>query len=327
MRPSSRLTNSSGFSRPSSRQTIAEQIRPCSDPVGDTATNDASTLTFGPTLQGNPLRALMARRKNKSQHEINDNQNIIKENLIIKADKHDKKYEKEQMKSIELENKELREEISKWKKDHAKLMQERKKYFEPQVLKIDDEQPVSLSDNDEIIDDEFDECHEAINETFSSLSLKDIHHKSEKDSEQFNMTRPKSAFKQSFDYSNEHKRLRDKKSNTAKIKPNPKVNSASNLSNSEQIFEKNESISRVTTGDTGYDSLNSSLSNSSINRNESDEIKKNLINIHQPKIISTSMSILKSSPNSSSLQNSNIKPSLKQLKTNIAPLSGLKLPK
>jgi len=204
-------------------------------------------------------------------------------------------------------------------------MQERKKYFEPQVLKIDDEQPTCLSDNDEIIDDEFDECHEAINENLTSLSLKG-NHKNEQEQEQFNTARPKSAFKQSFDYSNDNKISRENKSNKSKSKPNPKDLTTS-LSNSEQIFERNESMSRVATGDTGYDSLNSSLSNSSINRIESDEIKKNHMNIHQPKIISTSTAILKGSPNSTSLQSTNIKPSLKQLKTNIAPLSGLKLPK
>ena len=40
--------------------------RPNTDPLNDIS-NDASELTIGPTLYGNPLRGLMARRKGKPE--------------------------------------------------------------------------------------------------------------------------------------------------------------------------------------------------------------------------------------------------------------------
>lgn len=63
-RPKSRLTtsNSTGLATAASRQSSSYQTRPSTDPVGDIS-NDASHLTVGPTLQGNPLKALLARKK------------------------------------------------------------------------------------------------------------------------------------------------------------------------------------------------------------------------------------------------------------------------
>lgn len=57
-RPTSRHTNSSGSSHSQQQNRLGTADSHISD-----FTNDSSDLTTGPALQGNPLKALMARRK------------------------------------------------------------------------------------------------------------------------------------------------------------------------------------------------------------------------------------------------------------------------
>lgn len=113
------------------------------------------------------------------------------------------------------------------------------------------------------------------------------------------------------------------------------------------LFGRDSSAtSRIKTGDTGYDSLSSlsyssltsnshlKISDSNYNLNSLNTNKSTLLSpLHQPKIASNSLSSSNSIGSNPALSNL-IKPvtqtsmgSLKQLKTNLAPLSGIKLPK
>ena len=78
-------------------------------------------------------------------------------------------------KQVSLENKALKEELDNWRKEHARRMEERKSYFEPQVLVIDDDPVITDNYSDsEVIDD------------LNNESIK--------------QARPKSTFKSSFEY-------------------------------------------------------------------------------------------------------------------------------
>ena len=139
MRPLSSYTLKTAIkSRPSSRQTTASSGAPgtaassssnraASDPVSD-ITNETSQLTVGPTLQGNPLKALLARKKpglNKDDKEVE----FVEEKLPLQPTQPTVNY-KTAIKSLEaknnqevddsFKNKELHEELVLWKKEHMK---------------------------------------------------------------------------------------------------------------------------------------------------------------------------------------------------------------
>jgi hypothetical protein len=81
--------------------------RPYSDPVNDIM-NDASELTIGPTIYGNPLRGLIARRKPKVGKT---------ENESVKT----KNPSKNQTSQSENENdSELFKELKSWRKEHER---------------------------------------------------------------------------------------------------------------------------------------------------------------------------------------------------------------
>jgi hypothetical protein len=336
-------------------------MRPSSDPVCDVL-NDASHLTVGPTFQGNPLKSLLARKKTLNTFSINTDNNIEKRGILKKSstlttttttatvdtaggnhqqNKHSKE-ETSKMKHLQTENRELREEIEKWKNDHSRKMEERKKYFEPQVLKIDDDYeptaPPSDDDNEDLMFNEYDECHNPIDQENAKSS-----------------SRVKSAFKNSFEKgyavnSNENVvgssgRL---KSTSERRRIDQEAAAAVNILTSSvslsDTFDRESSASsstRVRTSDTGYES---SLSNLSL----SSKLSSNPINLkvlggsqngsvgtvttkhHQPIIASSASSTihlntLKPSPLAGgSSQNLT---SLRQLKNNLKPLPGIKMPK
>lgn len=95
--------------------------RPSTDPISD-ITNDASHLTVGPTLQGNPLKALLARKKQPRSHDSPIPDYPDGEEVVARKPPTYKAIMESlgNSKDVELENKELRDEISKWRKDHAK---------------------------------------------------------------------------------------------------------------------------------------------------------------------------------------------------------------
>jgi hypothetical protein len=108
----------------------ANQQRPNTDPVCDVS-NDASNLTMGPALQGNLLRSLMARRRqNKTTDEVSD-QTVHNNSINFGEKSHTGNYDSAmkslnsatancELSNIEVENKQLKDEITKWKKDHAR---------------------------------------------------------------------------------------------------------------------------------------------------------------------------------------------------------------
>ena len=136
-------------------------------------TNDASNLTIGPTLHGNPLKSLLARKKQReggatpdlvdAAHDINTF-GPVTSTIAFTGSQHKSSMQLiEESKNISsrIENKELRDEILKWKKDHSKKLEERKKYFEPQILKIEDDDdnppsPISDNENEQIDVDYYD---------------------------------------------------------------------------------------------------------------------------------------------------------------------------
>ncbi len=103
------------------------QNRPSSDSTFDPI-NDASQLTMGPSIQGNPLKALLNRKKsrvttpdstNSSQIDLKkiSDKKIPPYNVNDSRDIQDESQNKSD--KTKSENKELRDEIQKWKKDHA----------------------------------------------------------------------------------------------------------------------------------------------------------------------------------------------------------------
>jgi hypothetical protein len=67
-------------SRLNSAVSTSSNIRPNTEPIGDVK-NDSSNLTVGPALQGNPLKALLARKKPNEQKLIEQISKQI--NLLI----------------------------------------------------------------------------------------------------------------------------------------------------------------------------------------------------------------------------------------------------
>ena len=92
----------------------SNQSRPYTDPINEIL-NDASELTIGPTIYGNPLRGLMARKKGKPQtaeHESSSTSSL--ENKINKNQKSkDSKAKKE-------DESELYKELKTWRTEHER---------------------------------------------------------------------------------------------------------------------------------------------------------------------------------------------------------------
>ena len=105
----------------SSRNSTANNNRPNSDSLFDPST-DASHLTVGPTIQGNPLRALLSRKKNHPTTPNNDKNEVLNEETHKKPPtyKSSLKSLNQEENYVKIENEELRHEIQKWKREHAK---------------------------------------------------------------------------------------------------------------------------------------------------------------------------------------------------------------
>ena len=121
----------------SSRFNTSQGNRPSSDSAFDPI-NDASHLTTGPSIQGNPFRSLLQRKKNRPStpnsggtasdtnaslgdlKKESDKSSSGKTAAPLKAYKTGC-YDENQSKTnqTKLENNELRDEIQQWKKDHA----------------------------------------------------------------------------------------------------------------------------------------------------------------------------------------------------------------
>ncbi len=247
---------------------------------------------------------------------------------------------------------------------YFRKLEERKGYFEPQVLKIDDTYEKPLSDH-ELLDDEYDEYHnvkslEVIEDNVSTISLSS--RLGEIDYNNLLNLPRKSAFTKAYEF-DEQIRLDAKPQETILTPINPdelkerkrekKRSKSRNRHHSSkhrsplplQELEKfrdrsnsSSSNSRIPTGDTGYESI-SNLSIKSTDR----------FNNHQPKIVSSTnaLSLNSSATNSLSQSNQylsnnsftianrpvsvsvsqhlNTKSTLKNLKTNLTPLSPIKL--
>lgn len=104
-----------------------------------------------------------------------------------------------------VENEVLHNELVEWKKDHARKLEERKDFFKPQVLKIEDnEELVALSDcsEDELNEEasEFDKTMVPNKEELGGVESKGGTSKQITSQSVKFPHRAKSAFKQSFDY-------------------------------------------------------------------------------------------------------------------------------
>ena len=123
-----RTSNSSSGLNTATSRVSTSSTRPNTDPISDIG-NDASHLTVGPTLQGNPLKQLIARRRsnNRIPSESNYGKNGSEINGVMVTGKPStykavmETLEKSKNTSdIKLENTALRDEILKWRKEHAK---------------------------------------------------------------------------------------------------------------------------------------------------------------------------------------------------------------
>jgi hypothetical protein len=88
--------------------------------------DDISSLTLGPALQGSLLRNLMTRRTskpgtpNKISHELTSRILPTYESTMKFLNNDIRHQQQNQKKSDPIENKELREELTNWRKDHTK---------------------------------------------------------------------------------------------------------------------------------------------------------------------------------------------------------------
>lgn len=102
----------------------SNQPRPYTDPLND-AMNDASELTIGPTLHGNPLRGLLARRKvnpMSSEEEIKPNKKPEKIEKVSNKNKNEISGNYE-------DDPELFKELRDWKKEHERYNIFNKSFF------------------------------------------------------------------------------------------------------------------------------------------------------------------------------------------------------
>ncbi len=163
-------------------------------------------------------------------------------------------------------------------------MRERKKYFEPQVLKIEDTDEENYIHT---IEDYEEDCDN--DDDYTETRVKDL------------------------------RKIRKKEAHCENKNNNDRVYSASSVFSSQSLIE-NERIecSRLTTGDTGYTSnLDTSLSSMTSLTNLKESLAlSSLQSIQKPVIITGSQGVV----NTSKTQVN----SLKQLKNNISPLSNIK---
>lgn len=357
-RPNSRLntSNSSGGgqrSGGSSRLNSAVLTRPSSDSAYD-ALNEASQLTTGSSIQGNPLRGLLGRKKNRSSttNSNSDSNNASQIDLRSTLDNKTATFKPKlldnsetKIEATKLENNELRDEIQKWKRDHAQKLQDRKEYFEPQVLKIDDTYEEPLSDHD----DEYDEYHnvkslEVIEDNVSTISLTSRLD----DIDYSNLTvRPKTAFttKQSYEFdesiqientatspqqlsqselrSIKKEKKREKRSKSRSGRRNSTSRPAFPLPDVKNSRDRSSSNSRLATSDTGYESISNLR-----------DLEHTYFDQHQPKIASTNNKLPGGvsgannyihNGNSFSLATRPVSVTLNKLKTPLAPLTAIKL--
>lgn len=314
MRPLSSYRIKTGIS--SSSNSRGNTAEPSTKPqlIGDII-NDSSNLTVGPALQGNPFKALLARKKPPANQKLLDQNESVRGSPSPTSTKSTYKnaiqslveQQNPQATSAEgIDNEQLHAEINVWKKEHARKLEERKEYFEPQVLKIeDDPEPTPLSDTEDTDEEE------------EELKL----NKETSEAANFRMSRVKSAFKQHFDYE-----VKLDNENEESPRSTSRVRSASKDKNLfVRKMERNDSDIRLATGDTGYDSL-ASASISSYqslinNNNKSETPSYNLKPVlppsaHKPKIVTTS---ILTTNNTSNLK--------VNLKSNLKPLPGIKPPK
>ena len=97
---------------PNSSLMAAHGLRPSSDPISELI-NDASQLTIGPAIQGNPLRGLLARKKKPKE-----TQNYGHEKDLVVS----KKAENNKNSSVKnsLTDSPIISEIDSWKKEHQR---------------------------------------------------------------------------------------------------------------------------------------------------------------------------------------------------------------
>ena len=125
MRPMSSLRPGSALQRrpmsgnrlgTASSGSSANQQRPFTDPVYD-ITNDASNLTIGPTIYGNPLRGLIARKKGKpATAEVES----MSSSSLEKGTKGTKIKNNKDVKTNYEDDTELFKELQSWKTEHER---------------------------------------------------------------------------------------------------------------------------------------------------------------------------------------------------------------
>ena len=239
------------------------------------------------------------------------------------------------------------------------------------MLKIDDTYEEPLSDQ-ELLDDEYDEYHnvksaDTLQDNVSTIALSSRLGDLDLNNLASN-SRPKSAFKKTFDYeeavnneevattttkkekkhrSKSRKHHRSSSRNRSPLPLQHDLMSETAALADKTSRDRSSSNSRIATGDTGYESI-SALSLKSL-----DQLKERFSQ-HQPKIVSaipSSSATLTASSSANSTANAalanhfannsftianrpvsvsmsqqfNGKPTLKSLKTNLAPLSAIKL--
>lgn len=174
-------------------------------------------------------------------------------------------------------------------------LEDRKEYFQPQILRIDDEVEPCLSDVEVLEEDEY-----LFKSGRQTLAEK---------------VRPKSGFKKSFE--NEQK--------TSEIEEKSKSKREKSISRLAKL-EQEDASNRLKTSDTGYDSLSSSTSSLRSNTLLKNSECKLKTLVHQPKIFSNQSAVSNNSLSNKLISQSGLG-SFKNLKTNLAPLPGSKLSK
>lgn len=110
-------TSLSAGQKSASRPSSSLSSRPNSDHVTDLS-SDASHLTVGPALQGSLLRSLLARKKKPTNPEKPESNDPVNYKTVIKSIEDNEKTN--QINDLKIENKELRDEIMRWRKEHTK---------------------------------------------------------------------------------------------------------------------------------------------------------------------------------------------------------------
>ena len=333
-RPSSRLTSASNNNSNKSSRVNTSEKSDSPEQISDILI-DSSCLTVGPTLQGNPLKALLARKRPNSSNFINETKcEQDKTSTKVNLDEAIKKLEIDES---NLKNKELKSELLNWKKDHAKKLEERKHYFEPQVLRIEDNYDETdariLSDNDETTNyNYYDEYHEIRNITNDDTS-NELNNLISPRLQSASRSKPNELI-----VSSDEPLLVKEKRSKSRQRSKSRSGQIKRSIDDDLLVPINRSInredsdlsSRIETGDTGYASF-SSISVSSLS-SITDRLTQNS---HQPTIVSSHLGsslvktpLLVQPPHSqTSLTKGSSLNTLKQLKTNLMPLSSSYLQK